>query len=361
MKPLRIALLGGGTGGHIYPLVAVANEIKRQCEQKGIRPEFHYLGNPGNFKEALEQVGIHTHRVISSKWRRYASIKNIIDIFCFGIGLLEAIYCFVLIRPTVIFSKGGPGTLPIILASRVFLTPLVIHDSDAVPGKSNRIASRFASRIELAFQDASPYFISTKTKIVGLPIRALFVGSRESQSEAKEKLGFQKEKPLLLITCGSQGATTINTFIFENRDELVKEFQILHQIGKANQAQKEGREGYRAIPYLHDDVATAFRAADLVLARAGATTLFELSALNKPAILVPLPQSAHNHQMRNALAYVTKEPAVIIEEKNLSIDVFKKAVENIPARREEGKQPLYNPRAAEIIAHDIIELATKQL
>jgi len=353
---IKIALIGGGTGGHIYPLIAVAEALKREAGKRGIACELVYFGRAKKFRADLARAGIRIASVCESKWRSYSMLRNIPDLFLFGIGFLEALYHMIRSRPHVIFSKGGPGTLPIVFASRIGKTPLIIHESDAIPGKSNLIASRFALKIELAFPEAAQYFKNRPTAVVGLPIRHELLTLRENPATAKQTLRFDPQKPLLFILCGSQGAKRINEFVSQNLEALLTQFQILHQTGKGNVVSQKTFPGYRAIQYL--DVQTlgrAFSAADYVLSRAGATALFEIAAFGKPAILVPLPVSAHNHQMKNALAYATSEVASVIEEKTLSIDVFLKTVENMKVSPRRPGSRFFTPRAAELIANDILD------
>src|SRR3990172_6793811 len=217
MNKLRIIFAGGGTGGHIYPIIAVSEKLRAWTEKNGVRADFRYFGNPGAFREVLTANNIRVSRVAESKWRRYFSLLNFLDIFKFGFSIAQCLWKVYWFMPNVDFSKGGPGSLPVVLVSFFYGIPIVIHESDSVPGLANRLGSRFARVVELAFSSAAKHLPKTTAKlsVVGNPVRSELL-SRTSPEQAKTELGFIPAKPLILIFGGSQGSNRMNDFIIGN-------------------------------------------------------------------------------------------------------------------------------------------------
>lgn len=372
MSKLRIALVGGGTGGHIYPLIAVSNELRQLSAEGGLILEARYFGGAKDFEEILVNSGIRFVSIISSKFRRYASALNLLDIPKFFFGFFQSLWKIYWFMPDAIFSKGGPGALPIILAGKFYFIPIIIQESDSVPGQTNIFSAKFAKKIFVAFKSAESYFTGRNTEAAGNPIRQDL--AEQPQADAKQRLGFDSNLPLLLVLGGSQGATRINAFILENLQQLVRQFQILHQIGERNYETYESEykfltkdwseletRRYQFKPYLENELSDAYSAADLVLARAGAGTIFELAAFGKPAILIPLPEAAGDHQKKNAYEYAVTGAAIVIEQDNfagnLAISQISQLINNPTAlrRMESAAKSFYRPDSAKIIAHGILE------
>ena len=369
MARIGILITGGGTAGHIYPLLAVAKKLPPETDVR-------YFGNPGDFAADLEENNIRVTRIISSKLRRYASIKNILDFFKFFLGLFEALGKVFLFMPNVVFSKGGPGALPVVLAARFYRIPVVIHESDSIPGRTNAISARLARIIELGFEKSREYLPRTKAKVnvVGNPIRENITAVQDKNS-ARELFGLSPNMPVILFLGGSQGAAPINDFIFGNAERLLNKFQIIHQVGKNNFGEYKNsydfiskdfsdalKKRYRFYPYLGANIGDALDAADIVVSRAG-SSIFEIAAKGKPAILVPLsPKIAGVHQIRNAYIYSDAGAAIVIEEANLLISVFLTQVTRILDSPELTKKmtvaarTFAKPDAAEKIARDIMSL-----
>ena len=301
----------------------------------GLNVELRYFGEPGVYSDYLAGNDIPVTRIASSKWRRYFSIQNYLDMFKLFFGFCQALVQVFFYMPDVVFSKGGPGVLPIIFASRFYRIPLVIHESDAVPGLTNSISARKADTVEVAFEEAKPYFNRNQVvNVVGNPVRSSLLIS-ESRATSRASLGMIDELPLILILGGSQGAQQINTFVLEHAHDLLTNFEIVHQVGRDNfiQYQREFefmsktldprlKERYLAVPFLDDTkMAIALNASDIIVSRSG-SAIWEIAAAGKPAILIPLPDSANNHQLENAYAYAKTGAAVVIEEGNLLVNVL---------------------------------------
>ena len=370
---IAIALIGGGTGGHIYPLLAVAKKLPGECD-------IRYFGDPGSYRAMLQNNGVRVSRILSSKLRRYFSWRNFFEPFRFAAGFLEALWKLYWCMPAVAFSKGGPGALAIVYACRWYRIPLVVHESDAVPGLTNRVSARHARIVELAFRDAATPLgkLNAKVNIVGSPMREELL-RRTPAEHAKRFLGFDPAKPLVLLLGGSQGAERLNDFVIENLRAFLDHFQILHQVGIANHEEykneyeflttkwaPEIKRGYQFHAYLNENLSDAYDAADLVVSRAGAGAIFECAAKGKPAILIPLPEAAHNHQTANAYAFAHAGAAIVMEEDNLLPSVFlaqtQKVLENAELRVDMGERAaaFFIPGAAEKIAEDIMGIVNRK-
>lgn len=378
-KRIRIALAGGGSGGHVYPLVAVAGALQEQAKASGIDLQLHYYGSNDRFRIDIERQGIKFHSLLTGKLRRYASILTIIDIPKIFLGFIQALFKLYALMPDVIFSKGGPGAFPIVLAGWFYKIPVVIHESDSVPGLTTLASARFAKKIALSFEQTAPYFNPRKIVLVGNPIRQELLVNHLSQEEAKRKLGFDPAKPLLFITGGSQGAVKLNEFMVLNLDTILPLIQILHQTGPDNfietkklaEAEIVGlptsvstQSRYEALGYLDvEQQRDALSAADIVLARAGSGSIFEASAFGKPLILVPLASAARDHQNENAQAFAQAGGGIVIEEPNLNINIFLSELQKILGGAgviqalSQASASFAKPDAARAVATAVLELA----
>lgn len=339
----RILLTGGGTGGHVYPLVAVAEELQKQARQNGIDLELTLLGEGELLQKIADDISIPFKDIISPKWRRYASLQNLFDIFKTPVGFFQSLFYVWRFMPDVIFSKGGYGSFLPSFVGRLLMIPLVIHESDAIPGKANLWLGKFADKIFVAMDGAKKYFNENKTEWVGNPIRQGLLNVTD-RAAAISAFGFNPAKPAILITGASQGAQKINEILLLSLVELTKKFQIIHQCGPKNYDEVNGqillivKEGessygqiiaanYRLYPLLDlQQMALAYSAADVAVSRAGGA-VFEIAALGKPAVLIPLKGSANNHQLANARD-LAKFGATVIEEDNLTPHIFIQEIED---------------------------------
>ncbi len=371
---LRLLLVGGGTGGHIYPLVIIKKKIQEYCEEHNIQLDARYFGDAGAFGTYLRNHGIQTTYITASKMRRYFSLLNVVDFFKFFWGIIAAIVKLFWFMPDVVFSKGGPGALAIIFAARFYRIPVVIHESDAAAGMTSKASAKHAEIIEVAFEEAISDFPSDRqVRVTGGLVRDA-IAIDEPRATSRLAMGMPTGLPVILFLGGSQGAQSMNYFILENAEELLKHFAIIHQVGRANFLQYKAEyefmsrnhtdalhANYRMHPYLDDsEMATALNAADIVVCRSG-SQIFELAALGKPSILIPLPSSANNHQRENAYAYAKSGAAIVIEEENLLPGVFVTQVKKImsdPAlleRMSQSARTFYKANAADVIAKDVLD------
>ncbi len=376
MTTARVLLTGGGSGGHIYPLLAVAQEIKKFAAENQFALDLRYFGPSDAYAELVTSAGLKTVNIASGKLRRYFSILNIVDVPKFFLGLCQALWKVFWFMPDAVFSKGGTGALPVVLAAWFYRIPVLIHESDAAPGLTNLVSARFARRIAVSFERAAKYFPESKTALTGNPIRKEFATYQTSEDRAKDELGFNPQKPLLLILGGSQGSQRLNEFILTLLKELLEATQVLHQTGAANFAEvkklsqaaladiplrTEAVSRYDAKPYLDEHYKTALRAADVIVSRAG-SNIFEIAAMGKPAVLIPLAESANDHQRVNAYEYAKTGAAAVIEEPNLLPGIFVNQIKemlknpNLLAQMSAAAQKFARPKAAEVIAEEIFRL-----
>ena len=335
---MRVVFVGGGSGGHFYPLIATAEAIRQRDRESGRDSDLYYMG-PDTFNaEALSDQEIIFVKCPSGKQRRYSSIQNFLDIFKIIWGSWVAFWKLLMLYPDVIMSKGGYTSVPIVFAAWLLRIPIVIHESDAVPGRANKFAARFANYIGIAHDDVSSFFPKDKVALVGMPIRSLFFQTFQNPHEI---LGIPNDLPMILITGGSLGAERLNNFVLDSLNELLPNYTIVHQAGDSH-AEKL-TESASALIMDHDlltryfvqghlsqeHMAAAMQAAALVITRAGSTTLFELALLGKPAIVVPIPEDVSHDQRTNAYAYARSGGALVIEEHNLSDDLLAAEVKRI--------------------------------
>lgn len=382
---IKILFTGGETGGHIYPIIAVAEELKIKFIE-GSEINLYYLGVPGTFRGLLESNGIKVSEIISAKLRRYFDIRNFIEIpFLFPLSVVQALWKIFWLMPDVLFSKGGPGSLPVVLSCKFYGIPIIIHDSDSAPGLANKLAARFANRIAVSFISTAEIFIAKNPKLekkialTGNPIRrSLMSGDILDKIAAKKVFDFDPGKPVILVICGSQGAVKVNDFMLEIAGELINDFQILHQTGIKNFESVKGeldiilrkypekqKKRYKIVPYFEKDLKDAYSAADLVISRASGGSIFEVAFFGKPMILIPLPpEIVGDHQVKNAYEYAKTGAAVVVEQDNLKLNIFMTQLKKIfsdPGKLNQMSQAAKSfskPEAAGIIAEETIKLAS---
>lgn len=331
-------MTGGGTGGHVYPLIAVAAELQVLAGEAGINLDLRYLGSYGPYKGLLELNNIRVNRIVESKLRRYFSVSNFIDAPKFAFGILQALFKIFWFMPDVVFSKGGPGALAVVLAARFYRIPVIVHESDTVPGLTNSVSGRYAKVVAISFESAAAYFPKKDIVLTGNPIRTYLLNDLERESKENNKgfLGFDPALPLVLVTGGSQGASAINELILDNLARLLSFTQILHQTGRNNYElvlarlesvgglSEEVKRRYRPVDYFENEIRTAYIASDLVVSRASAGSIFEIAAFGKPSILIPLPPevAAGDHQTANANDYAKTGSAIVMEQARITAENF---------------------------------------
>lgn len=367
----RILFTGGGTGGHIFPIIAIAEEMRKRDNNLSMA----YIG-PSDFTSEtfLPQAKIKSYYISSGKLRRYFSIKtffsNIIDLFIMiPFGVFQAFIIMFFMAPDVIVSKGGFGSIPVIIAGWILRIPVFMHESDVVPGLANKIGSKLSEKIFISFpMSEMEYFPKNKMIETGNPVRSVL--TRGNKEEAKVLFKLTNEKPVVLILGGSQGSERINEVVLDVLVDILQEFEIIHQTGMAGfkRVQNESLamidEGLRKYyhPYFFLDekeLALAYSISDCVVARSGAGTIFEIALLKKPSILIPLPESAQNHQVRNAYSYAKNGACLVLEEGNFTHNFFLEKLKEIFKEDREtmakGAEFFSKPYAAVIVSRYVLD------
>jgi len=366
---MKILFTGGGTGGHVFPLIAIAREIRRIYLKNNL--EFLYLGPKDDYSLALlSQEDFIIKTIISGKIRRYFSFQNLIDIlFKIPFGFIQSFFFILTVRPELVFSKGGSGSIAVTFASRLLRVPVFIHESDVVPGLSNQITAKWTKKIFISFPKTE-YFNPEKVTLTGNPIRKEILEG--DKAKAQEIFNLTLSKPIILVIGGSQGAETINDFILLILNNLLKNYEIIHVTGIQNfktvssEAQviveKDLDKYYHPIGSLDEEkIKHAYKVADLIISRSGSGSIFEIAGNGKPSILIPLPSSAADHQSKNAYSYAQTGSTIVIEQENLTPNFFMENLQLLflsPNKIDEMKQSALafaKPLAARAIAREILE------
>ncbi len=335
---MRVVFVGAGSGGHFYPLIAIAEALRERDREFNTDVELYYMGPEAYNRQALQNLRIKFVYCPAGKVRLYRSFLNFTDKFKILAGIFVAFWKLYLIYPDVIMSKGGYGSVPVVVAGWLLRIPIVIHESDAVPGRANAFAARFARYIGIAHDDVAPHFPKEKVALVGMPIRQAFFSLLPDPHLV---IGVPKNKPVILVTGGSLGAERLNNFVLAALPKLLPKYTILHQAGDAHEdkvtddasaliTDKELLLNYFVFGHLEQEkFAAAEQAASLIISRAGSTTIFEIALLGKPSIIIPIPEDVSRDQRSNAYSYARVGGATVIEEKNLSDDILVAEIERI--------------------------------
>ena len=374
---MKIVFTGGGTAGHFYPNIAIAESFNALLDkEKIIQAELFYFSDSEYDKSALYESRIKFVQIPAGKLRvGGGGIQNFFDIFVTAYGILIALIKLYSLYPDVVMAKGGYASFPTLFAARLLRIPVVIHESDSTPGRVSQWAGKFAERIALSYQDAAPFFNSAKIALTGQPIR------EELKNPAREGVfDFYKldpTVPVVLVLGGSQGAEIINNAVLDALPTLLPKFQVIHQAGVKNLESVKGQaeitmtdnrkileEHYRPIGFLNVlGMRMAGGAASVVITRAG-STLFEIASWNTPSIVIPITTSQGDHQRKNAYTYARSGGCSVIEESNLSPAILAQEVEKIledETRRQKmitgAKQFMGANNAADVIAQELLTIA----
>lgn len=318
---MKIILTGGGTSGHITPNIALLPRLK------SLGYEIHYIGTKtGIESQLISREGIPYHAINAGKLRRYLDLKNFSDILKIGQGFFQALKIIRQIRPNIVFSKGGFVSCPVVWAAWLNKIPVIIHESDITPGLANQLSMPFATRICFTFPETAKYLTGNKGVLTGIPVREnLFSGNR---ALGKELCAFTKNKPVIMVIGGSQGSETLNKITRVTLDTLLSDFQVCHLCGKGGiDPSLNNTNGYKQFEYVNEELPNLFALADLIISRSGATSLFEILALKKPNLLIPLSkQASRGDQILNARSFEKQGFSRVLMEEDLNEKSF---IENI--------------------------------
>jgi UDP-N-acetylglucosamine--N-acetylmuramyl-(pentapeptide) pyrophosphoryl-undecaprenol N-acetylglucosamine transferase len=371
---MRVLISGGGTGGHVYPALSVATQLRDQYNA-----DILYLGSDDGLETQLvPAAGLRLKVIKAGKLRRYLSWQTLQGIGRVPLGMIQALDIVRRFHADVAFTSGGYVAVPAGLAARLNGVPLLMHQQDVPPNLSNRLLAPLATKISVAFEDSRQFFPVQKTLLLGNPVRSEILAMRQvTAQQAREQLGFDAALPLLLVTGGSQGARHLNRVTCEALPQLLQWCQVLHISGNKlhgethalSNSQIAGlddhiRQRYRLVPYMSDEMPLALQAADLVMCRAGASTVSELAALQKPSILVPLPPAiGKSPQEANAAMVGRRQAAEVIANDTLSAPLLIERARDIITQPERMQQmqaamhELAKPMAAQDIVETVVRMA----
>jgi len=373
---MKIVFTGGGTGGHFYPLIAIAESVRKAShEQHLIKPQLFYIAPTAFDEEALFENEIRFIACPAGKWRRYFSLQNFTDLFVSAAGLFSALITLFSLFPDVVVSKGGYASVPVTLAAKFLGIPVIIHESDAKPGRANLMASKFARRIAVTFSETAVHFpekVRSRVARTGIPIRSLIMQPEKEGAHAH--FGLDASLPTILILGGSSGAERVNDVVLQALPELTAFANVVHQTGKnlfktAETTAKvvlrgaEHPERYHPFAYLNAlSMRRAAGAADLVISRAGMTAIAEIALWKKPSILIPIPEAVSHDQRTNAYAYSRTGAATVLEEGNLTGHILLSEAHriltnpDIAADMVDKTTAFANADAGKVIAEEILQI-----
>lgn len=387
---MRVVLTGGGSAGHFVPLGPIIEALRQQftTAQPSLprwldrqHLELYFVGVlTGGARSFLHDYAVPTYGIVAGKLRRYASAMTIVDlVFKVPLGCLGALWRLFWIMPDVVVSKGGYGSVPVVLAARFYRIPVLLHESDTVPGLANRFVARCASAIAVGFESARLTWSGRYAKrifVTGIPVRRDL--EHFARAEARAFFQISPQDKVLLVLGGSQGAEALNETLLKILPALVADMHVLHVTGERHAravqvvagellAHSSRRTAYHLFPYLRDELGRALVAADVVVSRAGATVLAELARLRKVTLLVPLPAppAAHDHQWKNAELFERYGAARVLAASNVTPALLEQNIRELftdasmRERLQQGMAAMDRPGAAEAVATLVFCLALR--
>lgn len=330
MPKYKIIMTGGGTAGHVTPNLALIPKLK----QKGF--EIKYIGSlDGIEKEIITNNNIDYFGISSGKLRRYFDVKNFTDPFKVIKGIAQASKILSKEKPDIIFSKGGFVAVPVVIAASIKKIPVVAHESDMTPGLANKLSAPFCDKLCVTFRESLNFVKGDKGVLTGSPIREeILLGNRD---KGKQICGFNDNKEVLFIMGGSLGSQLINEQIRNNLKVLLEQFNIIHICGKNNvDLNLENVKGYKQFEYVDEELPDFMQAADYIISRAGANSIFEFLALKKPTLLIPLSKKAsRGDQILNSKSFQKEGYSLMIEEEELKDEVLYNKILELKQRKNE--------------------------
>lgn len=312
---MKIAIVSGGTGGHIYPGIAIAEELKAHDP----RAEIIFIGSAeGLEKELVPKAGFPIKLIRSRALLRKLSYKALSAPFVSAFGFFQALSLLIKERPQLLLSTGGYASLPVVLAAKLLSIPIYLHEQNVLPGVTNRFYSRWAKKVFLSFEQSKQYLAGIVT---GNPVRREILSYDRETSRAK--LGYQPDERVVLVVGGSQGARTINRSVAEALPLINPGVRIIHVVGHRDYSEVTAKitgrnySFYKPVEYMYN-IGEAIAAADLVVSRAGATAIAEFLTRGLPMILVPFPFSAEGHQDLNAQVVAEAGAGIFIKNSELT-------------------------------------------
>ena len=343
METKRIMLCGGGTGGHVFPLVEVARSVKKLNPETKI-----YFVGPEEFPLAsLREEEVIVKKIIGAgKLRRYFSLMHIWEIIKLPLAFLQSLIIVAAINPDSVLGKGSYGSVLPVLCAKILGKKILLHESDALPGLANRFLSRFTKNIAVAFKETSQYFPRKNIFLVGNPVRLKYLGF--TKREAEDILEFPSDRKVVFISGGSQGAKKINNVILESLDKLLENYDVIWSVGQNNyqiiNEAIDGKSHLKLSALLSEkELAAAYTLCDLVVGRAGSGTIFETAAFGKPSVLIPLERKSGD-QPFNAKAYADAGTSIILNESEFAPETLVSAINTISSTQAMAEDMKENAR-----------------
>ena len=330
MRKYKIIMTGGGTAGHVTPNLALIPKLK----ENGF--EIKYIGSiDGIEKEIITQNNIPFFGISCGKLRRYFDVKNFTDPFKIIKGIAQSLKILSKEKPDIIFSKGGFVAVPVVIAASIKNIPVVAHESDMTPGLANKLSEPFCNKLCVTFRESLSFIKGNKGVLTGSPIREEMLHG--DKINGKKMCGFTDNKEILFIMGGSLGSRIINQEVRKDIDVLLKEFNIIHICGKGNiDKNLINKNGYKQFEYVNEELPDFMGAADYIISRAGANSIFEFLALRKPTLLIPLSKkSSRGDQILNSKSFEKEGYALMLEEEDIKGDILNKKLLELKVRKTE--------------------------
>ncbi|MBA59547.1 MAG: undecaprenyldiphospho-muramoylpentapeptide beta-N-acetylglucosaminyltransferase [Gammaproteobacteria bacterium] len=312
----KVLFTGGGTAGHVIPNIAIIDHLVLEGYEVG------YVGEKGGIEEGLiTKLCIPFFQINAGKVRRYFSISNFLDPFKVIVGIFQGLLICLKEKPNLVFSKGGYVSIPLVISAWILRIPVIAHESDVSPGLANKIASKFCRKICLTFESTLKYVPHGRGLVTGTPVReSLFRGNAD---RGRKYLGLRGRRPILLVFGGSKGAMILNQLLRNVLEQVLSECDVVHITGLGNLELRIDKPGYVQKEFVDEEFGDVMAASSAVVSRAGANSLYELLALKKPHLLIPLSEKAsRGDQVENAKTFYDIGLSRFIEEDTLSEENF---------------------------------------
>lgn len=335
-----VVFTGGGSGGHIFPGLAVAEVLASK-----ISVEIYWLGNSKGVdktivESALTIPALKFIGIPAGKLRRYFSLNNFIDVFKVLAGFVKSFFILLKLKPYFVFSKGGFVSVPPCAAAKLLKIPVITHECDFSPGLATKLNAKFATKVLVSYPQTIqmlPKIIQEKTICTGNPVRTQFYSANAENGKAF--INSKSSKPILLVLGGSLGAKQINDLIFESLEFLIEHFIVVHQTGEKNREEADTikrklmkintkcSENYQPVAFIKNEMPDILAASSIIVSRAGANSIWEAAAAGKPMILIPLEKgSSRGDQIENAEFFASNGAAEILKGEDVNAKTFEKVL-----------------------------------
>ncbi len=362
MKKIKVIISGGGTGGHIFPAIAIADSLKKKINDI----DFLFIGAKGRMEmDKVPNAGYNIKGLWISGLQRKITFKNLLFPLKVLVSFVKAVFIIKKFKPDVVVGTGGYASGPTLRAATFCNQKTLIQEQNSYPGITNKLLAKKINKICVAYTETEKWFPKDKIILTGNPVRAEFAKFNNNTLESRQKLGLSTEKPVVLIIGGSLGALIINRAIYNNAEALIeKNIQIIWQTGKTFYSEALAKyaniNNIKIFDFINN-MAEVYAAADIIISRAGAIAISELCCVGKPVVLIPSPNVAEDHQTKNAMALVEKNAAIMIKDKDADNELYNMLIsilnnEKLMSNLSKNIKAMAMPDASESIANEIVEL-----